>query len=899
MGVVYRARDPELERVVAIKVLRFGDREMPGARERLQREAQSLAQLSHPNVISVFDVGVVQDSVFLAMELVSGQSLLEWQASPRTVPEILAVYEAAGAGLLAAHEAGLVHRDFKPGNVMVGKDGRVRVLDFGLARPIGDQVAAGEVARHSPLGLHLTQTGAFVGTPAYMAPEQLAAQPTDPRTDQYSFCVALYEALYREIPNDPEARQRDGDGAPRFPSSPWVPLRVRRALARGLSARPEARFPSMAEMLVALRPPRSRRLALALATTVLSAAALWFALGAADKACSGVDERMAEVWNDAARQRAQQAFLAINRPYAAGAWQRVEQVLDGYAKSWQDSRRTSCQDTHVRKEQSVERMDEEMRCLDRGLAELTHLLGLFERADDEVVSHALSAAYALPGPEVCLDAERPSIPLPGDPEIQKKIREVQSKVEEAAALNEAGQYERAAILTETAEKEARGVGYAPTLAEVLVERGRAMVKLDRFTEAEPILEEASLQADEAGLDELRFRARLHLLGLVGERLERSQRASSLEREVNALNRRLGPDDLRQAESALTTSGVANALGRYQQGTADSLVALELREKRLPSDHPDLARALLGVAKSYNQRRLGKEALVYADRALAAAEKAFGTTHPELVPFLNERGIALNHTDRWSDSEIAHRRAIDLAIAAYGENHTQVARSLQLLANVIRRMHRFDEGLAQYDRAIAIIEKRHGKHNQMWGTLHVSRGSILAALKRYPEAEVSVKEGLAVLREVLGDNHTLVAWGHIATGMVAQEQKQWQRAADEYARAVAILEELLGKDSPELVYPLHRMAISLDYLDHRRALPVLKRVLSVAEKDPQSMRDLAWARFHTGAVMVEIGGDELEEGMRLLEISRAEFVKNGWDPDEISEIDFYIRLGKKRLAKRKP
>ncbi len=200
MGVVYAAYDEMVDRKVAIKLLqrmRVGEE----AGDRLLREAQALGRLSHPNVIQVYEVGVHEERVFVAMEFVEGCTLEAWEPEA-SLAAVLDVYVQAGRGLAAAHEAGLVHRDFKPDNVLVGNDGRARVLDFGLARSAGeappDPASSAELERMGVdttgdrLVTPLTRTGAVMGTPAYMSPEQHLGQPTDPRTDQFSFCVALW-----------------------------------------------------------------------------------------------------------------------------------------------------------------------------------------------------------------------------------------------------------------------------------------------------------------------------------------------------------------------------------------------------------------------------------------------------------------------------------------------------------------------------------------------------------------------------------------------------------------------------------------------------------------------------------------------------------------------------------
>ncbi|MCA9711508.1 MAG: serine/threonine protein kinase, partial [Myxococcales bacterium] len=251
MGVVYAARDLLLDRMVALKVLHPHQRGAVGA-QRLQREARALARLSHPNVVTVHDVGISGGRLYLAMELVDGQTLAGWLAKgPRSWSEVLAVMIRAGQGLAAVHDAGLVHRDFKPDNVMLTADGRVLLADFGIAQVEGDPPARDptEAAAGEPTG----EGGLMapeLGTPRYMAPEQFLGAAIDPRTDQFSFCVTLWEAL---LGTHPFCRgslaeialavtRGDRRGAP---ARHGLPPRVLRAIERGLSTDPERRHPSM------------------------------------------------------------------------------------------------------------------------------------------------------------------------------------------------------------------------------------------------------------------------------------------------------------------------------------------------------------------------------------------------------------------------------------------------------------------------------------------------------------------------------------------------------------------------------------------------------------------------------------------------------------------------------
>ncbi|MBA3547636.1 MAG: serine/threonine protein kinase, partial [Nannocystis sp.] len=273
MGVVYAAYDPELDRKVALKLLHPRGHSSLDSRLRLMREAKALARLSHPNVVAVHDVGTYAERVFLAMEFVDGKTLGAWlKEQPQPWEQVVAVMRKAGEGLAAAHVAGLVHRDFKPDNVLIARDGRVRVLDFGLARSasetgsvedLGPEAAmvasvSGSRRVHAELeAAQLTRTGAMVGTPAYMSPEQHLGRGADPRSDQFSFCVTLYQALYGVRPFAGERisglafQVLQGKIGPP-PAGSAVPARVRRVVLRGLSANPDDRYDSMPALLAAL-----------------------------------------------------------------------------------------------------------------------------------------------------------------------------------------------------------------------------------------------------------------------------------------------------------------------------------------------------------------------------------------------------------------------------------------------------------------------------------------------------------------------------------------------------------------------------------------------------------------------------------------------------------------------
>ncbi|NVB78204.1 MAG: protein kinase [Kofleriaceae bacterium] len=270
MGVVHAAYDPELERRVALKVLR--SHTSSDARARLLREAKAMARLAHPNVVTVHDVGTADGRDYVAMELVDGDNLATWlRDGRRSRAEILDVFVGAGRGLAAAHAAGLVHRDFKPHNVLRSRAGRVQVTDFGLARKSGRDAGSLDVRPDVPIQVTLTATGSVLGTPAYMAPEQWRGDSVGPAADQFAFCVALWEALAGERPYRGESTDELRAQAERGPATldaAKIPRRLRPLLRRGLDPDPDKRWPSM-DVVIAALEPRRRAPWIAIALTIV------------------------------------------------------------------------------------------------------------------------------------------------------------------------------------------------------------------------------------------------------------------------------------------------------------------------------------------------------------------------------------------------------------------------------------------------------------------------------------------------------------------------------------------------------------------------------------------------------------------------------------------------------
>ncbi|MBL4689231.1 MAG: serine/threonine protein kinase, partial [Nannocystaceae bacterium] len=352
MGVVFSAIDPSLDRRVAVKVLHEGKSADPEGQQRMLREGQALARLSHPNIVEVFDVGHVGENVFVAMELVEGSTLREWLGEPRSRSwrDVVRVFSAAGRGLAAAHAAGVVHRDFKPDNVLVGTDNRVRVMDFGLAlagpaSPVSSIPTSG--AGESFHATRLTHAGTVFGTPAYMAPEQFAGRTVTELSDQFSFCVALYEGLFGRRPFEGETFKALASAAMTGEILPpsrnvSVPASIRKALFRGLAVAPEQRWPSMLALLAALNRRRRTRAGVVVVGGIAAVVSVELMASSPTDPCDEAGAAFRQVWNDGTRRQTRLVLAGPELAYAQDVGARVSIRMDAFAQQWAKTRRDVC-----------------------------------------------------------------------------------------------------------------------------------------------------------------------------------------------------------------------------------------------------------------------------------------------------------------------------------------------------------------------------------------------------------------------------------------------------------------------------------------------------------------------------------------------------------------------------
>ncbi len=502
MGVVYSAYDPRLDRKVALKLLRDSSRVGEVERQRLIREAHALARISHPNVVTVHEVGELDEQVFVVMEFVVGRTLGEWvRGNVRSVSEVLDVYRQAGTGLVAAHAAGLVHRDFKPQNALIGDDGRVRVVDFGLAcgdpEDSGSQHEERESAESatehwSPAAMAdrfeaaLTRSDAILGTPAYMSPEQYMGRAVGPASDQFSFCIALHEALTGEHPfarGTPIAlATRIVEGDIRSPRRTRVPSWLLAVLRRGMSVDPRERHRSMAALLESLArdPARTRRRWAVGAATLAAVGSLAFALANRPDQpapCASSLQALGNVWGDARRNELEGHFGTLESSDVAAVGSRILDKIDDYAGRWQSAHHDACM-AHHSGVQSGAMLDKRMACLARRRAAFESATEVLDSVVATSFDQAVVMVHQLPAIEPCSDLEglEAEHVLPDDPSLAQEVLGIREGLASALTLNDAGRFEQAVAEVQRQELHARTLGYRPVLAEALLVRGKILME---------------------------------------------------------------------------------------------------------------------------------------------------------------------------------------------------------------------------------------------------------------------------------------------------------------------------------------------------------------------------------------------------------------------------------------
>ncbi|MBK8718637.1 MAG: tetratricopeptide repeat protein [Deltaproteobacteria bacterium] len=825
MGVVHAAYDRELDRRVAIKVLHPGATKDYG--RRLLREAQTLARLSHPNLVPVFDIGWAGDELFVAMELIGGQSLDRFAAAHRPAwREALPLLLDAGRGLAHAHRQGLVHRDFKPSNVLVGDDGRARVADFGLARPVrfpSSEVRADEPVASSPTaaGSLVTRPGETPGTPAYLPPEARDAAAFDERSDQFSFCMTAWEVLCGVRPT---RNPSDGGVIATVAPGRAVPRSIRRALLRGMAVDPAARHGSMAELLARLdvAARRTRVLVLGLVATATAALGIAYVIGRGGP-CDEAAGALASAWNEQRREQLRAHFEQL--PGADALHDAVSSALDRYGEQWTQMRGEACVAHAIEHRQSADLFDRRMGCLDERRAALDALVGALLQTDArDVLLSAPSAARELPPVASCGDAEA-LLAMAWQPSTEAErvlASRLQGELGQVQALEHTGQYRVAlpaadALVVDT---EALPAG-SPLRAKAQLLR--AKLRRDNgddegaFAAYKAAAEAAAAAHDDGTL----VAAWLELVSLLAAHVGREQEFETVAALVEGLIGRLGSPPVLRARLRESRARMAVSAGRFDDAVAHGLAAVELLGEL---DDP-LLRARLEGSAGLDLQLAGRyeEAVHHFEQAIASSSEVLTPTHPQIGNEL----VNLSLLQPPAQAEASLRRAVEILRASFPDGHRDVAKALANLGLALLNRGAYDEAEATLREALAMQRWVYPSGHPHTAMTLAFLADTLNEVGRRPEALGFAREALEIRRVHLPADHAdigralrLIASIHFDAGDVKQ-------ARADYEAALAVFDRALPPDHPLVAGALNGIG-ECAVLEHdaERAIEVCTRALAI-------------------------------------------------------------------------
>lgn len=833
MGVVYAAYDEQLDRKVAIKLLHADVTEESVGRARLVREAQAMAKVSHPNVAHVYEVGEHGGRVYVVMQFIDGAELGAWSRAKRSWTEVLDAYVQAGRGLGAAHEVGLVHRDFKPGNVMITESGHVRVLDFGLASYLDERMPTTEALSPEDLAALeslRTRTGALVGTPAYMAPEVLGGGRADAASDQFAFCVSLFENLYGVHPFG----ERHGAARmvallaaepPERPESD-APSWLFRVLLRGLSREPGERFSSMQALLreieIRRAPNRTRLglLAVAGVGTIVAAAAL--GSGSAEEPaelCPRRPDALGEAWDETRRAEISAAFGAVDAVYASQTFTQLEAALDAYAESWLDQAHASCVATRVQAVQSERAFDARAACLADLRTALDEVTRLLVAADQGIVDKSEHVLAGLKPPSACADVESLVAILPPPPEHAAAVQEIKATMARVAALDSAGRWTEALPLARSTLVRSEGIDYGPTSIRVQYQVGDTAFHADEFGEA-----------------------LLNVRGAYFRALEEGDRLSASRAATKLVEIHVARSELPAAHEWLRHASAQH------DGLGDAAAGLRL-------DHL-LAQSRLAKEEA---RLVDAAALLIEARDLADREG------------LNERGLydtlGTVHLWRgqWGDALATYRTSVDLCREAVGSEHPNCIMAEGNLGFALLKKGDIEAARATLD---DVLTRARMVFPDGLSTLDSVLNNAAGAYEReglYDAARDMFLEVHQIRVDKYGPEHPLTAHPLNNLGNVYVSQENWDEAQRYFSQAHAILEKAHGPSHFHVSFPLHGLGqVARGRKDFEAAVTHFARVVEirdVAESSPEgraaAWMELAEARIELPGQMAQARADALQ------------------------------------------
>lgn len=821
MGAVFGGWDPQLDRPVAIKVIHAARvRNTEPYRARLVREAQALAALSHPNVVTVYEAGTEGGDVFIAMERVDGPTLGEWiEQESRPWKEIVAMLIQAGRGLCAAHDKGIVHRDFKPSNVIIGADERARVLDFGLATLDGTASSAESSAGDptdipAAMSTRLTQAGTVMGTPAYMAPEQIRHRPITTATDQFSFCVALWEALWDERPfpgkTFAELRRSLGEGQRRaVPAGTEVPRRVIAAIERGLESDPRRRWPSLRELLDALERAVARRWSrwvlpgAVLVTGVGAAAAL--AVDSDDVRCDSGARGELLPWTEARRDGLAATF---DQAQSSETWPVVERALDEYATAWAAGFVEVC-DGGIGRAGDQRTFDLRIECLRQRGGAMSAVLGVLEIGDPEIVTHAPQTVDKLPSVAACLEVREgdPKTDLPQEPERAARVTELRAALARVAALLDSGRVAAARTAAEETAETAAALDFEPVVVEANLQLGIVESRLGHTEAAERRLTAAFWSASTLNYTAVGRTAAIELAWLTGYLLGRHADGVEWARHYEALSLRADANPERNLDAVLGPiyfdwQKFDLALPHLERNLAEELT---VNPRSL-----DTAIARMNLAVLHYEAGDLERAAPHFEQAQAELEALYPDGHPDLaLALINRAGLLYDFVGDLETARALAERGVAMSRAVNGERHASTALGLMWIG-------RFQSVLGEHETALQTLRTAVEGFKEASPSERIeARAELAEALDRAGRSEQASKAWQAIESDAeaeLGARHPLLAWSKARHGWSLELQGDLAGAQRQRERALALLSDKTSRQAGRERFSLCELMLKQGQLD---------------------------------------------------------------------------------------
>ena len=909
MGVVYAAYDGELRRPVALKLSRHRPRDS-AARDRLLGEARALAQLTHPNIVSVFDVGTHEGRLYMAMERLQGPTLAAvLRARDRDWRALVGLFVQAAQGLDAAHRKGIVHRDFKPDNAIVEGE-RVVVIDFGLAAAPSieapgtyeegvdgdtfdtlDEPGPASTSDDGRTPRTPTRVG---GTPAYMAPEHRRGEAVTARSDQYSLAVALHQALYGVLPPSTRARS----SGPPSPATAAIPRRLQGALARALSEDPEDRFADMGEFIVALERGRRRRwpriaAALAMGAGATAVAVAAFAAGASTSAevdvsgaCEVARTELDGVWSPARAETLQLRYESFQRPYLSALGHKMSAAVDAYAEDWRAANEASCR-ADLRGERSPETLALERRCLSGLRGRLDGLLSSLTTADVELAAHSLEGLGELPKPRRCAEFEalRQQDAAPAEAAAQAELAAIEVGLTRVQLLHRARHLDEAAAQAEALVERAAALEHAPTLAEARAELAWIRSTAGDQKEARAELDRALLAAEHGHHDRLLAITWIRRIWVAYEdgAVDEGRRVAA---HADAWLTRLGdPPELRfdynQHLGWLEQrAGDPERSRAYFEVARDLAVEAELGERERALAENGIATAHLALG----ELDAAAESFVRAAERLASA---LGEEHPDVAKVSNNLAAMRRAQGDLDAAEALFLRSREILRAAYGEGHELVAQiTLNLGTLELDRGH-YAEALELLVQAQALLEAAVGPDHPMIALALSQRGDALTQLGRHDEGRVLYSDALARTQAAYGDDYPGLATIEHNIGLGLDLSGRPEEAVDHYRAALRITEAAYGPEHSNIATIATSLAITLDGLGRAAEARAL-HTRAIALADPLIAAE---ARTRFGEHLLRAG--ETTAALEMLD--RARELHDETPTDRVMAGQTWFALAKARRA----